>query len=103
MWQFPALAVSERAESRIREHLATQFDIRADGAEPLPHARHSVTFREVTIEPFVFRVDTLPTNDTAQSPCAMKLRALPLHKLARVPISNATQKIARAAQRALLR
>jgi A/G-specific adenine glycosylase len=101
MWQFPALAVRARAASRLREHLATQFDVYADGVEPLPHARHSVTFREVTIEPFVFRVDALPKHGTANSSEAIKLRAISLHKLAGVPISNATRKIASAAERAL--
>jgi hypothetical protein len=49
-----------------------------------------VTFRNITLLPFLSHVDRLP-----KSPAA---RALRLDELARVPISSATRKIAEAAR-----
>jgi hypothetical protein len=59
--------------------------------EALREARHGVTFRNVTLLPFLARVDHLPEQPGTQG-CV-----LPLKSIARVPISSATRKIANAA------
>jgi hypothetical protein len=55
----------------------------------LPGASHSVTYRQVTLLPFLARVDRLPRKPGA--------RAIPLSKIQGIPISSATRKIAAAA------
>ncbi len=100
MWQFPALKVERRAAAELRAHLASRFGIEANGAQALPPARHTVTFREVTLLPFLIRVSDLPAA-TVRNAHAHRLRTLRLDKLAALPISNATRKIASAALRAL--
>jgi hypothetical protein len=56
---------------------------------PLATARHTVTFRNLLLESYLVRIGRLP-----QVPGA---RIVPLSKIRRLPISNATQKIANAA------
>ena len=56
--------------------------------EALPAARHGVTFRNVTLLPFVARVERLPK--------LPRTRVLPLDRLAELPVSSATHKIAAA-------
>jgi len=55
----------------------------------MPHARHSVTFRNIRLLPFLVHVDDLPR--------LPRTRILPLAGLSRVPVSNATRKIAASA------
>jgi len=72
--------------------------------EELAGARHSVTYREITLRPFVVRVDELPRLEGTR---VVRLEALseqeggskdpPLHKRYIPAISSATRKIARAA------
>jgi hypothetical protein len=50
-----------------------------------------VTFRNVTLLPFLARVEQLPANGATRS------RVLSLDSIAQVPISSATRKIAAAA------
>ncbi len=97
MWQFPAVRVLRRTEAQeeLSQHLRALFGrtfSKGDGGiVPLPTARHSVTFREVTLSPFLVRVDRLPHVEGAKIPLLGQLGCL--------PISNATRKIAAAAQR----
>lgn len=104
MWQFPAV----KGKRDIRRSLINQLQKDkvkgltqrtqriAEGAETaaqfvaLKAARHNVTFREITLRPFLLRVTTLPRVSGARTPR--------LDKLERLPVSNATRKIA---QRAL--
>ena len=90
MWQFPALAISRDAREELATHLKNFLALDGATLEPLPAARHTVTFREITLAPFQIRVDRLP-----QIPGA---RVLPLGQLNRLPVSNATRKIAAAAR-----
>ena len=111
LWQFPAVAIASNGNSghnpangsanhsasgaakELAEHLRTSLGIPNQPLTPLPVAAHNVTFRKITLAPFLARVSRLPK----RSHCC----TLPLAKLARLPISSATQKIARAAIDAL--
>jgi hypothetical protein len=57
--------------------------------QPLAPARHSVTFRNIRLLPFLVRVPRLPSLPGARTPR--------LASLGRLPVSNATRKIADAA------
>ncbi len=94
MWQFPAVKVSRHPRTELEKYLRATLSFDGDGLtlEALPSARHGVTFRSVTLLPFLVRVAKLPK--TARS------RALPLDDLHRLPISSATRKIATAAANA---
>ena len=87
MWQFPAVEVKSDAPGELRAHLRETLQIDAE-LEPLPAASHGVTFRSITLLPFVAKVKALPTG--AHS------RILPLHDLHELPVSSATRKIAAA-------
>jgi A/G-specific adenine glycosylase len=91
MWQFPALETSADASSDLAEHLREKFRMKvADGQmTQLKTARHAVTFREIRLVPFLIRVDHLPKIAGARTPH--------LTRFGRLPISNATRKIAKAA------
>lgn len=91
MWQFPAVRVSRHAQDELRWHLRVSLDLRGGRLIPLSAARHTVTFREITLAPFLVRVDCLPKVQGARAPL--------LTKLNRLPISSATRKIAAAALR----
>jgi A/G-specific adenine glycosylase len=89
MWQFPAVEVKQDAGSELARHLEDSLGIRGCSLEALPRARHGVTFRNITLLPFLARMDRLPRG--------ARSRALPLAAIARLPISSATRKIAAAA------
>jgi hypothetical protein len=65
-----------------------------DALMPLAPARHSVTYRNVRLQPFLAPIARLPQIAGAQ--------VVPLSQIRRLPISNATQKIAAAAMSAQL-
>ena len=91
MWQFPAVEVKRNARSELTNHLRATLGMNGVTLEALCEARHGVTFRNVTLLPFLARVDHLP--EQAGTPG----RVLPLKSISRVPISSATRKIANAA------
>jgi len=90
MWQFPAVEVASHAKDELAAHLAQS--LRMDAAsldlKALPRARHGVTFRNITLLPFLARVAHLPKRP--------RTRALPLDRLRELPVSSATRKIAAA-------
>ncbi len=94
MWQFPAVAVSQDAELELAAHLRERLGIDCTNGtrlEPLEAARHGVTFRNITLLPFLARV--------AQLPKLPRTRAIALRSLGHapeLPISSATRKIAAA-------
>jgi A/G-specific adenine glycosylase len=93
MWQFPALAVARNAKAELAEHLRATLGVDCtNGAslEALPAARHGVTFRNITLLPFLARVAKLPR--------LPRTRAISLDKLSQLPVSSATRKIAAAAK-----
>jgi len=70
-----------------REHLAAGR--RSGEYIPLQKVRHAVTYREITLFPFLLRVKKLPGFRNA--------RNMPLSELSALAISNLTRKVARAA------
>ncbi len=89
MWQFPAVKVARRAQQELARHLRALLGLSRGEFVPLSAARHSVTFRELTLAPFLVRLKRLPDATGARAPL--------LRQLNRLPISSATRKIAAAA------
>ena len=89
MWQFPAVEVTRDSQAELAGHLRETFGIDAPLLEPLAAARHGVTFRSITLLPFLARVRKLPR--------IPRSRILLLSSLGQVPVSSATRKIAAAA------
>jgi A/G-specific adenine glycosylase len=91
MWQFPALEVTGRSPATaLAQYLLQKFGIAVKEAlMPLARARHSVTYRNVRLQPYLVPIARLPQITGAQF--------VPLSQIRRLPISNATQKIAQAA------
>jgi A/G-specific adenine glycosylase len=94
MWQFPALEFSAEPASHLGSDLARylreNFKIKVNGnMAPLKTARHSVTYRNIRLVPFVIRVARLPRVEGA--------RTVTLRRFRNLPISNATRKIVDAA------
>jgi A/G-specific adenine glycosylase len=93
MWQFPATEVTgSDPQGELRSHLTTTLGIRNATLTPLPAARHAVTFRNITLLPFLALLPELPAGP--------RIRAIPLEKLSKIPVSSATRKIAAAVLRA---
>ena len=95
MWQFPAVRVSNHAEQELRRHLRASLGLEGTELVELRAARHSVTYREITLAPFLLRVERLPRLPGARMPL--------LAALDRLPVSSATRKIAAAALQELPR
>jgi A/G-specific adenine glycosylase len=94
MWQFPAIEVSIQAQTELARHLHSTLGLEIPAStlelEPLASARHGVTFRNITLLPFLVRVPQLPK--------LPRTRILPLSQLRRLPLSSATHKLAAAAR-----
>jgi A/G-specific adenine glycosylase len=89
MWQFPAIQVSRHAKTELEKYFAETFAINEIALQELPPARHGVTFRNITLLPFLAQVAKLPK--------IPRSRIIALKNLAKVPISSATRKLASAA------
>jgi A/G-specific adenine glycosylase len=104
LWQFPAVEARRNARRELSIHLRRMIvsSVRAASAmnaaisktamKLLPPARHTVTFREIQLLPFLVRVRRLPSIAGARTPR--------LDALGGLAVSNATRKIASAALRA---
>jgi A/G-specific adenine glycosylase len=88
MWQFPAIQVSREAKPELEKYFGETFGLKKLTLEELPSARHGVTFRNITLLPFVARV--------AKLPAVPRSRILALKRLGSVPVSSATKKLAAA-------
>jgi A/G-specific adenine glycosylase len=86
MWQFPAVEVTSHPQAELEAHVRATLGIDSLTLTELPAARHGVTFRNITLLPFLALVDQLPK--------LPRTRILSLENLSHVPISNATRKIA---------
>jgi hypothetical protein len=95
MWQFPALEITGTyAPAALAGHFREKFGVAMKGAlTPLATARHAVTFRNIRLEPYLIRVPRLPR--------VTGTRSVALTQIRRLPVSNATRKIADAATAAL--
>ena len=93
LWQFPAVEVANDPESELAAHVREVLHLNSGALklEPLSAARHGVTFRDITLLPFLARVAELPK--------LPRTRVLALSRLARLPVSSATRKIAAAASK----
>jgi A/G-specific adenine glycosylase len=91
MWQFPAVKVAHDPASELAAHLqeALQIDAASLSLEALPSARHGVTFRNITLLPFLVSVPHLPKR--------ARTRVLALNRLSQLAVSSATHKLAAAA------
>jgi len=96
LWQFPAVKVTGEPRVELESHLREilKLDSAPLRLEALPAARHAVTFRNITLLPFLARVAKLPRLPRA--------RALAFDHIVRLPISSATRKIAAAARISLV-
>jgi A/G-specific adenine glycosylase len=88
MWQFPAVEVTHDAKHELEKHLSETLAITKISLEELPTARHGVTFRNITLLPFLANVPELPK--------LPRTRILSLKNVSKLPISSATRKIAAA-------
>ena len=91
LWQFPAVEVTANGLREMPRQLQVRLGWAGDEkrpVKPLPEVRHSVTYRAVTLLPLLMRVRKLPR--------LKQSRAVLLAEVNRLPISNATRKIARA-------
>lgn len=91
LWQFPAIQVSRHSRAELERHLRATLALNGTplSLEALPAARHGVTFRHVTLLPFLVPLPRLPN--------LTRSRVVPLGRLDRLPVSSATRKIAAAA------
>jgi A/G-specific adenine glycosylase len=89
MWQFPAVEVAKHAKAELTAHVLATLGIEVPSLEALTAARHGVTFRNITLLPFLARVSQLPIRP--------RTRILAFSRLAQLPVSSATRKIAAAA------
>ncbi len=95
MWQFPAVEVARHPQAELKKHLRATLGLNSIALEELPAARHGVTFRNITLLPFLARVERLPK--------LPRTRILALENLRDVPVSSATRKIAAVASVATFR
>jgi A/G-specific adenine glycosylase len=99
LWQFPAVAVGrppKRERSELRAYLRKVLKLSKSARltlAPLPPIHHTVTFRGITLSPYLLRV--------AHIPMLPHSKRVPLGDLGRLPVSNATRKLAAAACRTL--
>jgi A/G-specific adenine glycosylase len=98
MWHFPAALAGPAAQRKLLRSLFTGEDdnlthrARRDGetAEKLAEVRHTVTFRQIRITPFLVLAERLPAARNGN-------QIVPLRRLEKVAVSSLTRKIARAA------
>jgi A/G-specific adenine glycosylase len=95
MWQFPALEVTRNPKAELEAHLSRTLSITEISLEELPTARQGVTFRNITLLPFLAKVSELPK--------LPRTKILPLKNLSKLPVSSATRKIASAAAHPMTR
>ncbi|HXW54751.1 MAG TPA: hypothetical protein VEJ67_03300 [Candidatus Cybelea sp.] len=90
LWQFPAVEVSRDAEAELAAHLRSTLGIDSTNGAlvPLRPAAHAVTFRSVTLLPFLAQVPRLPR--------LPRTRILAIERVSELPVSSATRKIAAA-------
>jgi len=95
LWQFPAVIAGKNARAELAAHLRKQCGMDGDGNKfqmtPMDPARHTVTFREIQLAPFLVRLARLP------SPPAGNSKTIPLSCVSKLAVSSATRKIAASA------
>jgi A/G-specific adenine glycosylase len=91
MWHFPTVAVRKDAIGEFRDFLLEVMPAGNSALhfEPLARVRHAVTYRNVMVLPFRIAIGKIPHIRGAKS--------ILLKDISKLPISNLTRKIARAA------
>jgi len=92
MWHFPTTEVHHEEGGELRKFLRAGFlrgGTRILKLLPCTPVQHAVTFRSITLLPFLVSV--------AKLPCVSKVKILPLSDMTSVAISNLTRKTARSA------
>lgn len=96
LWQFPAVAVTGangNAAAQLSAYLQSNLNLAASSLIRLPPTSHTVTYRQLSLLPFLVRIGKLPVLPGC--------RTVPLDNLASLATSSATRKFARAALAAL--
>ncbi|HEX8766277.1 MAG TPA: A/G-specific adenine glycosylase [Candidatus Acidoferrum sp.] len=91
LWHFPTVAVKGDPMANLRGHLRKLQMQNRNGSFRFVAAekvRHTVTYREITVEPFRIGVKKLPRIQGAEQ--------VPLNEITVLPVSNLTRKVARA-------
>ena len=92
MWHFPTVSVMGNPAVQLRRFLQDSLSSAKHAKlqlEPLGRVRHSVTYRAITISPFLVKVNRLLRVRGA--------KRVPLLEVSSLPVSNLTRKVARAA------
>jgi A/G-specific adenine glycosylase len=91
MWHFPTVAVSENPASDLRGYLKNVVGTKALPSRfvPLRKIRHAVTYRAISLLPFLVEFKKLPRVKGA--------KIILLKDFSSLPVSNLTSKVARAA------
>jgi A/G-specific adenine glycosylase len=92
MWHFPAVSVTGDPAAKLRAYLRKLVRGARNSNLPLAPAgkvRHAVTYRDITLLPFLINVKKLPHVPGAKQ--------VPLAGVFSLPVSNLTRKVARAA------
>ena len=92
LWHFPTVPVNGNPVAKLRDHLR-KLPIQSGNGSfrfmETDKVRHTVTYREITVEPFRISVKKLPRIKGAEQ--------VPLNEITVLPVSNLTRKVARAA------
>ena len=92
LWHFPTIAVNGDPVVKLRGYLR-KLQIHSRNSSfrfvAANKVRHTVTYREITVEPFRITVKELPSIKGAEP--------VPLRDITVLPVSNLTRKVARAA------
>src|SRR5713226_2271873 len=92
LWHFPTVAVTENPAAKLRTHLGKLIRgsrNRSLHFVPAGEVHHTVTYRAITINPFLIRVKRLPRIKGSELVLLTDISVL--------PVSNLTHKVARAA------
>src|SRR5258708_8383898 len=92
MWHFPTLSVTGEADGDLfafLQKLVPGVQSRKWQLVPVGKVRHAVTYRAITLLPFIIRVKKLPRFSGASQ--------APLADISSLPVSNLTRKAARPA------
>ena len=95
LWQFPAVRVKKNAEAELRKELAALWKARTVNHSlkltPLIRKKHTVTFRAITLAPYLARVEKLPEANGSE------MKVVPFSAVKTLAVSSATRKIAASA------
>jgi A/G-specific adenine glycosylase len=94
LWHFPTVSVRGDAETALQEFLSRESRrAKSWKLERLDSVRHTVSYRNITVAPFLIRVKVLPRISGAKQ--------TGLDAVTSQPISNLTRKVARSAVKRL--